>query len=61
MAQRQTSQQSPRQRGQLQQQQQQQQHSPRFKSEVFVPIRKDSKSFEERQKSIWEDMQVRVY
>ena len=59
MAQRQTSQQSPRQRGQLQQQPQQ--HSPRFKSEVFVPIRKDSKSFEERQKSIWEDMQVRVY
>ena len=34
------------------------QQAPRYKSEVFVPIRKDSKSFEERQKTIWEDMQV---
>lgn len=28
----------------------------RFKSEVFVPIHKDDKSFEERQKSIWDEI-----
>ncbi len=33
------------------------QKQPRFKSEVFVPIHKDTKSFEERQKSIWDDLQ----
>lgn len=29
---------------------------PKFKSEVYVPIRKDAKTFEERQKSIFDDM-----
>ena len=34
--------------------------APRFKSEVFVPIRQDSQTFEERQKDIWSDMHERM-
>lgn len=33
---------------------------PRYKSEVFVPIHQDTKSFEERQKDIWDDMHERM-
>jgi HSP20 family molecular chaperone IbpA len=33
---------------------------PRYKSEVFVPIRQDDQSFEERQKDIWGDMHDRM-
>lgn len=40
--------------------QQQQPPQPRYKSEVFVPIRQDAHSFEERQKNIWEDMHERM-
>jgi HSP20 family molecular chaperone IbpA len=29
---------------------------PRYKSEVYIPIQKDDKSFEERQKSIWDEI-----
>lgn len=28
-----------------------------YKSQVYVPIQKDNRSFEERQRSIWEDIQ----
>ena|SRR6218665_534556 len=39
----------------------QQPQQPRvYKSEVFVPIRQDAHSFEERQKNIWEDMHERM-
>ncbi len=33
---------------------------PRYKTEVFVPIKQDSQSFEQRQKNIWDDMHVRM-
>eukprot|EP00918_Siedleckia_nematoides_P052407 GHVU01114519.1.p1 GENE.GHVU01114519.1~~GHVU01114519.1.p1 ORF type:complete len:315 (+),score=41.81 GHVU01114519.1:573-1517(+) len=33
---------------------------PRYKSEMFVPIKQDQQTFEERQKNIWEDMHVRM-
>jgi hypothetical protein len=40
------------------------QHSPadgaRFKSEMFVPVRQDSNSFEERQRNIWDEMHDRM-
>ncbi|KAK2154723.1 hypothetical protein LSH36_259g02003 [Paralvinella palmiformis] len=36
------------------------QPQPRYKSEVFVPIKQDTKSFEERQKTIWDDMHERM-
>jgi hypothetical protein len=32
----------------------------RFKSEMFVPVRQDSHSFEERQRTIWDDMHERM-
>jgi hypothetical protein len=32
----------------------------RFKSEMFVPVRQDSSSFEERQHSIWDEMHERM-
>ena len=31
-----------------------------YKSELYIPITKDTKTFEERQKSIWEDMHERM-
>lgn len=40
------------------------QHSPadgaRFKSEMFVPVRQDSNSFEERQRNMWDEMHERM-
>ena len=33
---------------------------PTYKSEIFIPVRKDTQSFEERQKSIWDDMNTRM-
>ena len=32
----------------------------RYKTELFIPIEKDQRSFEEREKNIWEDMHVRL-
>lgn len=33
---------------------------PRYKSEVYIPIKKDTQSFEQRQKNIWDDMHERM-
>ena len=33
---------------------------PRYKSEVFIPVQKDDKSFEQRQKTLWGDMHQRM-
>lgn len=33
---------------------------PTFKSEIFIPVKKDTQSFEERQRSILEDMNTRM-
>ena len=37
-----------------------QQKTPLYKSEVFIPITKDTQTFEQRQKTIFEDMQERM-
>ena len=31
-------------------------HPTTYKSQVYVPIKKDSRSFEERQRSIWDEI-----
>ena len=33
---------------------------PKYKSEVFIPIKQDDQSFEQRQHGIWEDMHERM-
>jgi HSP20 family molecular chaperone IbpA len=33
---------------------------PTFKSELYIPVKQDTQSFEQRQKSIWDDMNTRL-
>lgn len=40
--------------------QQSTENGSRFKSEMFVPIRQDKSSFEERQNNIWDEMHERM-